>query len=137
VSQSSTPKKRPPPYAPPKVNDPVAKRARHDDDNDDDNDPHVFTPSKYDADDGYIDITSEKEDIGVPGQSSHSFDAERNVIVRPRAVFMERAFAAPDGDDGGDAEGFHLCRSQSELDHLIAYVVMNWHTGVSLKEMIG
>jgi hypothetical protein len=58
VSQSSTPKKPPPPYAPPKINDCTAKRARHDDDDDDDdNDPHVFTLSKYNADDNYIDIT--------------------------------------------------------------------------------
>jgi hypothetical protein len=56
------------------------------------------------------------------------------MIERHRAVFMERAFATPDVDDGGDAKGFHLCRPQRELD-LIAYVVMNWQTGISLKEM--
>jgi hypothetical protein len=134
VSQSSTPKKRSPPYAPPKINDRAAKRARHDDDDDDDNDPHVFIPSKYDADDDYIDMTSAKEDSAVPGQSSHSFDADREMIERHRAVFMERAFATPDSDDVGDVEGFHLCRPQRELD-LIAYIVMNWQTGVSLKEM--
>ncbi len=56
------------------------------------------------------------------------------MIERHRAVFMERAFATQDGDDGGDAEGFYLCRPQRELD-LIAYVLMNWQTGVSLKEI--
>jgi hypothetical protein len=56
------------------------------------------------------------------------------MIERHRAVFKERAFAPQDADDGGDAEGFHLCRPQKELD-LIAYIVMNWQTGVNLKEM--
>jgi hypothetical protein len=123
VSQSSTPKKCPPPYVPPKINDRAAKRAgRDDDDDDDDNDQHVITWSKYNADDDSIDITSAKEDRGVPGQSSHLFDAEREMIERHRAVFKERTFATPDGDDGGDAEGFYLCRLQSKPD-LIAYVV--------------
>jgi hypothetical protein len=118
VSQSSTPKKHPPPYAPPKANDHAAKRARHDD-NDDNNDPHGFTPSKYNANEDYIDVTSAKEDSGVPGQSSLSWDAEREMIERHKAVFMEKAFAPQDGDDGGDAEGFHLCRPQNELPHCI------------------
>ncbi len=46
------------------------------------------------------------------------------MIERHRAVLVERAFATPDGDDEGDAEGFHLSRTQSELD-LIAYIVMH------------
>ena len=133
MSQPSTPKKHPPPYGPPKINDRAAKRARHDDDDDDD-DPQVFTPSKYDADDNYIDITSVKEDSGVPGQSSLSFDAEREMIERHKAVFMDRVFATQDGNDVGDAEGFHLCRPQKELD-LIANVVSNWWTGINVKEM--
>ncbi len=65
MSQSPTPKKRPPPCGPPKINDCAAKRARHDDEDDDDNDPHVFTPSKFNADDNYKDITFGKEDSGV------------------------------------------------------------------------
>ncbi len=69
-----------------------------------------------------------------PGQSSHLFDVKREMIERHKAVFMERAFATQDDDDGGDAEGFHLCRPQRELD-LIAQVVMNWQTDVCLKEM--
>jgi hypothetical protein len=133
VFQLSTPNKLPPPYAPPKINDCAAKRARHDD-NDGDNDPPVFNPSKYNADDDYIDVTSAKEGSGVPGQSSHSFDAEREMIESNKAVFMERAFATQDGDDGGDVEGFHLCRPQKELD-LIAYIVMNWQIGINLKKM--
>jgi hypothetical protein len=118
---------------PPQKKGCTAKRVRHDDD-DDDNYPHVFTPSKYNADDNYIDITSVKEDSGVPGQSSLSFDAEREMIERHKAVFMDRVFATQDGNDVGDAEGFHLCRPQKELD-LIAYIVMNWQTGVNFKEM--
>ncbi len=70
----------------PKIYDRAAKRARHDDDDDDE--PHVFTQSKYYADDNYLDITPVKEDSGVPGQSSHSFDAERKIIERHKAVFM-------------------------------------------------
>ena len=70
----------------------------------------------------------------IPGQSSRLFDAEREMIERHRAVFMERAFATQDGNDRGNVEGFHLCRPQKELD-LIANVVMNWQTGVNLKEI--
>jgi hypothetical protein len=56
------------------------------------------------------------------------------MIERHKAVFMERAFATQDGNDRGNVEGFHLCRPQKELD-LIANVVMNWQTGVNLKEI--
>ncbi len=131
MSQPSTPKKHPPPYGPPKINDCAAKWARHDDDDDDD-DPHVFTLSKYNTDDDYIDVTSAKKDSGVPGQASLSFDAEREMTERHKAVFMERASLPLRMVMMG--EMWNLFRAQKELD-LIAYVVMNWQTGVNLKEM--
>jgi hypothetical protein len=65
-----------------------------------------------------MDITSAKENSGVPGQSSHSFDTEREMIERHGDVIMERAFAIPDGDDGGDAEGFHRAGPRESLTSL-------------------
>ncbi len=62
VSHSSSQKKHPPLIEPPKANDRNGKRGKL---ADDDDDPHVDTPSKYDADEDYINITFTKETSGV------------------------------------------------------------------------
>ena len=132
VSQSSSQKKCPPLFEPPKANvDCTAKRAKT---VDDDDNPHIDTPSRYDADEDYINITSAKELPGVAKQSIHEWDAEREMIERHRTVFMERAFAPLDGDAGCEMEGFHLYRPQEELD-LIAFGISNWQPSINLKEM--
>jgi hypothetical protein len=130
-SHSSSQKKHLPPFKPPKANDHTGMRAKHaaGDDN-----LHVDTPSKYDADVDYINITSAKETSGVANQSINELDAEREMIERDRKVIMERAFAPLNGDDGCETEGFHLCRPKEELD-LIVYVVSNLQLHTSLKEM--
>jgi hypothetical protein len=92
VSHSSSQKKRPPPFKPPQANDLTGKRTKH---ADDDDNLHVDTPSKYDADEDYINITSAKDTSGISNQSIHEWDAEREMVERHRKVFIEKAFAPP------------------------------------------
>ncbi len=126
VSHSLSQKKCPPPFEPPKANDHNSKRGKL---ADDDHNLHVDTPSKYDADEDYINITSALETSGVANQNIHEWDAEREMIERHSKNFMERVFAPLDGDDGCEMEVFHLCKPQEELDP-IAYVVSNWQPGM-------
>jgi hypothetical protein len=130
VSHSSSQKKRPPPFELPKANDRNGKKGKN---ADDDDDPHVDTPSRYDADEDYINITSAKETSDVANQSIHEWDAGRKMIERHRTVFMERLTHLY-SDDGCETEGFHLCRPQKELD-LIAYIVSNLQPSINLKEI--
>jgi hypothetical protein len=131
VSHSSSQKKRPPSFEHPTANDSNCKRRKL---ADDDDNPHVYTPSKNDADKDYIKITSAKETSDIANQSIHEWNAAREMIERHRKVFMERAFAPLDGDGVCKMEVFHLCRFQGELD-LIAYAISNWQLGINLKEM--